>query len=72
MRKLKIYLKTPFSFAVEIDGKEIYTTGNSRDIANYCKRHFNIDVPTETKNYRTGTKTHFDGMTKNGFEFEIE
>ena len=72
MRKLRIYLKTPFSFAVEIDGKEIYATGKARDIADYCKRHFNIDVPTETRNYRTGTKTHFDGLTKNGFEFEIE
>ena len=72
MRKLKVYLKTPYAFAVEIDGKEVYATGKAKDIANYCERHFGVKIPTETRNYSTGTKTHFDGMTKNGFEFDIE
>ena len=72
MRKLKVYLKTPYAFAVEIDGKEVYSTGKAKDIANYCERHFGVKIPTETRNYPTGTKTHFDGLTKNGFEFDIE
>lgn len=72
MRKLRIYVKTPFSFAVEVDGKEVYATGKAKDIARYCEKHFGVKLPTETKNYPTGTKTYFDGMPKTGFEFDIE
>ena len=72
MKKLKVYLKTPYSFAVEIDGKEVYSTGKAKDIASYCERHFGVKIPTDTRNYPTGTKTHFDGLPKNGFEFDIE
>lgn len=72
MRKLRVYLKTPFSFAVEVDGKEVYATGKAKDIARYCEQHFGVKLPTETKNYATGTKTYFDRMPKTGFEFDIE
>lgn len=71
MKKLRIYIKTPYSIAIEVDGKELYCTGNHKDIASYCKRHFGIDLPAETKNYPTGTKSYLN-IPKGGFTFDIE
>ena len=71
MKKLRVYLKSPSAIAVEVDGKEAYATGRHADIIGYCKRHFNVDLPTETLNFSTGTKTYID-MPKNGFTFYVE